>query len=123
MLTPDTKGFFTVPGTLLLSASSRVHTNLLASGQPLRRAVVPPLHQAKLQSRRLRHRISRCWRRKEVGDLHPSSRLSHHLTLPRVASIADQLDVGFALIHKERPRPNVVGRMVGDAASRHVSWL
>lgn len=26
--------------------------------------------------------------------------------------MADRLDVPFALIHKERPRPNVVGRMV-----------
>jgi ribose-phosphate pyrophosphokinase len=27
-------------------------------------------------------------------------------------SIADHLNTAFALIHKERPRPNVVGRMV-----------
>lgn len=30
----------------------------------------------------------------------------------RATSMADRLDVPFALIHKERPRPNVVGRMV-----------
>lgn len=38
----------------------------------------------------------------------------------RVASLADRLGVGFALIHKERPRPNVVGRMilVGDVSNR-----
>ncbi|KEY65179.1 hypothetical protein S7711_08287 [Stachybotrys chartarum IBT 7711] len=30
----------------------------------------------------------------------------------RATSIADRLNTGFALIHKERPRPNVVGRMV-----------
>ncbi|EGO59722.1 ribose-phosphate pyrophosphokinase II [Neurospora tetrasperma FGSC 2508] len=30
----------------------------------------------------------------------------------RATSIADHLNTGFALIHKERPRPNVVGRMV-----------
>ncbi|KAH8697943.1 phosphoribosyltransferase-like protein [Talaromyces proteolyticus] len=30
----------------------------------------------------------------------------------RAASLADRLKIGFALIHKERPRPNVVGRMV-----------
>jgi ribose-phosphate pyrophosphokinase len=29
----------------------------------------------------------------------------------RATSLADRLDTGFALIHKERPRPNVVGRM------------
>ncbi|KAJ4409415.1 ribose phosphate diphosphokinase subunit prs4 [Neurospora sp. IMI 360204] len=29
----------------------------------------------------------------------------------RATSIADHLNTGFALIHKERPRPNVVGRM------------
>ncbi|KAF3070947.1 Ribose-phosphate pyrophosphokinase 2 [Daldinia childiae] len=35
-------------------------------------------------------------------------------------SIADRLDRGFALIHKERPRPNVVGRMVlvGDVVDK-----
>lgn len=30
----------------------------------------------------------------------------------RATSLADKLNIGFALIHKERPRPNVVGRMV-----------
>ncbi|KAK2071940.1 hypothetical protein P8C59_006324 [Phyllachora maydis] len=30
----------------------------------------------------------------------------------RATSIADRLQTAFALIHKERPRPNVVGRMV-----------
>jgi len=29
----------------------------------------------------------------------------------RATSLADRLDMGFALIHKERPRPGVVGRM------------
>ena len=38
----------------------------------------------------------------------------------RATSIADRLDRGFALIHKERPRPNVVGRMVlvGDVTDK-----
>ncbi|TLS27767.1 hypothetical protein PpBr36_01781 [Pyricularia pennisetigena] len=38
----------------------------------------------------------------------------------RATSIADRLDLGFALIHKERPRPNVVGRMVlvGDVKDK-----
>jgi len=38
----------------------------------------------------------------------------------RAASIADNLNTGFALIHKERPRPNVVGRMVlvGDVQDK-----
>ncbi|ETS73309.1 hypothetical protein G7054_g1481 [Neopestalotiopsis clavispora] len=38
----------------------------------------------------------------------------------RATSIADRLDKGFALIHKERPRPNVVGRMVlvGDVRDK-----
>ncbi|KAI5928143.1 ribose-phosphate pyrophosphokinase 3 [Camillea tinctor] len=38
----------------------------------------------------------------------------------RATSIADRLDRGFALIHKERPRPNVVGRMVlvGDVVDK-----
>ncbi|KAJ2984415.1 hypothetical protein NUW58_g6070 [Xylaria curta] len=38
----------------------------------------------------------------------------------RATSIADRLDRGFALIHKERPRPNVVGRMVlvGDVVGK-----
>jgi len=38
----------------------------------------------------------------------------------RATSIADRLDRGFALIHKERPRPNEVGRMVlvGDVQDK-----
>ena len=38
----------------------------------------------------------------------------------RATSIADRLDLGFALIHKERPRPNEVARMVlvGDVQDR-----
>lgn len=38
----------------------------------------------------------------------------------RATAIADRLNVGFALIHKERPRPNVVGRMVlvGDVQDK-----
>lgn len=38
----------------------------------------------------------------------------------RAAAIADRLETGFALIHKERPRPNEVGRMVlvGDVEDR-----
>ncbi len=34
------------------------------------------------------------------------------LTCCSATSIADHLNTAFALIHKERPRPNVVGRMV-----------
>lgn len=43
------------------------------------------------------------------------------LTPPdRATSIADSLDLGFALIHKERARPNEVSRMVlvGDVKDR-----
>ncbi|EPE09269.1 ribose-phosphate pyrophosphokinase [Ophiostoma piceae UAMH 11346] len=38
----------------------------------------------------------------------------------RATSIADGLEMAFALIHKERPRPNVVGRMVlvGDVQGK-----
>ncbi|GAD95150.1 predicted protein [Paecilomyces variotii No. 5] len=38
----------------------------------------------------------------------------------RATSIADRLNTAFALIHKERPRPNVVGRMVlvGDVQDK-----
>jgi len=38
----------------------------------------------------------------------------------RATSLADQLNIAFALIHKERPRPNVVGRMmlVGDVQDK-----
>ncbi|KAI8683674.1 Ribose-phosphate diphosphokinase [Fusarium keratoplasticum] len=38
----------------------------------------------------------------------------------RATSIADRLKTAFALIHKERPRPNVVGRMVlvGDVKDK-----
>ncbi|MCJ1309090.1 hypothetical protein MMC25_002745 [Agyrium rufum] len=38
----------------------------------------------------------------------------------RATSIADRLDLGFALIHKERPRPNEVSRMVlvGDVKGK-----
>ncbi|KAM0430521.1 hypothetical protein ACHAPT_005870 [Fusarium lateritium] len=38
----------------------------------------------------------------------------------RATSIADRLKIAFALIHKERPRPNVVGRMVlvGDVQDK-----
>lgn len=39
------------------------------------------------------------------------------LKRPSATSIADHLNTAFALIHKERPRPNVVGRMVS------VLWL
>ncbi|KAL1889618.1 ribose phosphate diphosphokinase subunit prs4 [Ceratocystis pirilliformis] len=39
----------------------------------------------------------------------------------RATSIADHLNTAFAIIHKERPRPNVVGRMtlVGDVKDKH----
>ena len=42
------------------------------------------------------------------------------LTGDRATSIADGLDLGFALIHKERARPNEVSRMVlvGDVKDR-----
>lgn len=42
------------------------------------------------------------------------------LTLSRATAIADRLDLNFALIHKERSRPNEVGRMVlvGDVTDR-----
>ncbi|KAI5841200.1 phosphoribosyltransferase-like protein [Tricharina praecox] len=38
----------------------------------------------------------------------------------RATAIADRLDLNFALIHKERPRPNEIGRMVlvGDVSGR-----
>ncbi|PGH27090.1 hypothetical protein AJ80_01277 [Polytolypa hystricis UAMH7299] len=38
----------------------------------------------------------------------------------RATSMADRLDLSFALIHKERPRPNEVGRMVlvGDVKDK-----
>lgn len=38
----------------------------------------------------------------------------------RATSMADRLNTAFALIHKERPRPNVVGRMVlvGDVQDK-----
>jgi len=38
----------------------------------------------------------------------------------RATSIADRLDRGFALIHKERPQPGEVGRMVlvGDVVDK-----
>ncbi|KAM3084382.1 ribose phosphate diphosphokinase subunit prs4 [Clarireedia jacksonii] len=41
-------------------------------------------------------------------------------SLNRATSIADRLDLGFALIHKERARPNEVSRMVlvGDVVSK-----
>ena len=49
--------------------------------------------------------------------------LSSHrrvLTVHRATSIADRLDLGFALIHKERARPNEVSRMVlvGDVQDK-----
>lgn len=42
------------------------------------------------------------------------------LTAARATSIADGLDLGFAIIHKERARPNEVSRMVlvGDVRDR-----
>lgn len=41
-------------------------------------------------------------------------------TPTRATSIADRLDLGFALIHKERARPNEVSRMVlvGDVSGK-----
>ena len=45
---------------------------------------------------------------------------SRSLTPPRVTSIADRLNVEFALIHKERKKANEVDRMVlvGDVKDR-----
>lgn len=60
------------------------------------------------------------WRREAVGH-RPSVRQQPRLTKVRSAtSIADGLDLGFALIHKERARPNEVSKMVlvGDVSDR-----
>uniref|UniRef100_L2FZ23 ribose-phosphate diphosphokinase n=1 Tax=Colletotrichum fructicola (strain Nara gc5) TaxID=1213859 RepID=L2FZ23_COLFN len=53
-----------------------------------------------------------------VDNLTPSS--SPPTGAKRATGIADRLETGFALIHKERPRPNVVGRMilVGDVRDK-----
>ena len=53
----------------------------------------------------------------------PTKSTIHTLTwhpLNRATSIADGLDLGFALIHKERARPNEVSRMVlvGDVVDK-----
>lgn len=72
-----------------------------------------------------RDRQSGCWWCKEVGlavkrELWKESREEILTHSNRATSIADRLDRGFALIHKERPRPNVVGRMVlvGDVVDK-----
>src|ERR1700761_5686648 len=53
--------------------------------------------------------------------LHPTSLPARRTNdSHRATSIADGLDLGFALIHKERARPNEVSRMVlvGDVNDR-----
>ena len=68
---------------------------------------------------------------KEAGSCHGSLYSHIHtlqatpltllsLLLHRATSIADRLDLGFALIHKERARPNEVSRMVlvGDVRDK-----
>jgi ribose-phosphate pyrophosphokinase len=59
-------------------------------------------------------------RRGEASLHNRRSRVSVQLTHIRATSIADGLDLGFALIHKERARPNEVSRMVlvGDVRGR-----
>lgn len=49
-----------------------------------------------------------------------SQRINIANTVSRATSIADRLDLGFALIHKERARPNEVSRMVlvGDVVDK-----
>jgi len=46
--------------------------------------------------------------------------MTEKLTVHRATSIADRLDLPFALIHKERARPNEVSRMVlvGDVKGK-----
>jgi len=53
----------------------------------------------------------------------PATSFPHPPLIPgttRATSIADRLDLNFALIHKERPRPNEIGRMVlvGDVSGK-----
>lgn len=71
--------------------------------------------------------VSRCWRSQTVKDKYFISMVSQVscLTLPSlhflsVTSIADRLNVDFALIHKERKKANEVDRMVlvGDVKDR-----
>jgi ribose-phosphate pyrophosphokinase len=63
----------------------------------------------------------------DAGGAKRCDRVSYYLWVPwmantsyRATSLADNLDLGFALIHKERPRPNEVSRMVlvGDVRDR-----
>lgn len=71
------------------------------------------------------YRLSRRWRREEVGFYKCYLR-SHcnylilFVLFPRVTAIADRLNVDFALIHKERKRANEVSSMVlvGDVKDR-----
>ena len=53
-------------------------------------------------------------------EKHQKFRQEIILTPHRATSIADRLDLGFALIHKERARPNEVSRMVlvGDVENK-----
>ena len=63
--------------------------------------------------------VTRCWRSKTVGFTDILN--FEFLFLPlRVTSIADRLNVGFALIHKERRVANEVDSMVlvGDVSGR-----
>lgn len=83
----------------------------LTSGQLVRRTFIPPLYQGKLQRGGLRHCVTRC-RWCEAVSFHAQSKRLLLLTICSATSIADHLNTAFALIHKERPRPNVVGRMV-----------
>lgn len=54
------------------------------------------------------------------SGLTPLRLLTRHHSLRRVTSIADRLNVDFALIHKERKKANEVDRMVlvGDVKDR-----
>jgi ribose-phosphate pyrophosphokinase len=67
----------------------------------------------------MRDCIARCrWR--ETVCLRILNHILSLLITTRATSIADRLDLGFALIHKERARPNEVSRMVlvGDVVGK-----
>jgi ribose-phosphate pyrophosphokinase len=62
-----------------------------------------------------------CWRRKEVhSDVGAQVEPEYANEQFRATSIADSLNLDFALIHKERARPNEVSKMVlvGDVKGK-----
>ncbi|ELK33727.1 Ribose-phosphate pyrophosphokinase 2 [Myotis davidii] len=91
--------------------------------QRSREASWPPDQQSREASEPWDQRsreASGSWDQRSRAASRPRDQRSQDASLPRVTSIADRLNVEFALIHKERKKANEVDRMVlvGDVKNR-----